>query len=172
MSHDSAPDVWSDWSNPGGLPDDLAVTFRLDPTVDGMELLRRWMAASNSGGFPERLRSRPVEAREGYVRIVCDIDRGHANFVGLVHGGVTAAMIDMAGGGAAMSILQPGQTLLTTDISMRLLNAAPGDCQRLDATGTITWRDDRKAIVEVVVSTDAGLVIAQGSVGVSIRRPG
>lgn len=146
------------------------VRFRLDPTVDGLELVRRWMAAGDEvGGFLKRLGSHPVEAREGFVRVALDIDPGHANFIGLVHGGVTAALIDMAGGAAVMSILKPGQTLVTTDLNMRFLNAAPSDTARLEATGTVTYRDDRKAVVAAEVRTDAGVVVAQGTVGVAIR---
>ena len=51
------------------------VRFRLDPTVDGLELVRRWMAAGDEvGGFLKRLGSHPVEAREGFVRVALDID--------------------------------------------------------------------------------------------------
>ncbi|WEK58159.1 MAG: PaaI family thioesterase [Candidatus Brevundimonas phytovorans] len=156
----------------GSLDAGLPVTFRLDPAASGIALLQAWMDAPESGGFPQLLRTRPVEAREGYVRVVCDINTRHANFVGLVHGGVTAALVDTAGGAAVMTILEPGQTLLTTDITLRLLNAAPIACARLEAVGVISWRDGRKVITEVVVSTASGLVIAQGSVGVSIRSPG
>lgn len=153
------------------LEAELPVTFRMDPAVSGLELLHAWMAAPESGGFPQLLRTRPVEAREGYVRVICDINSGHANFVGLVHGGVTAALIDMAGAAVVMTILEPGQTLLTTDITMRLLKAAPIDCTQLEAVGVISWRDRRKVITETVISTAAGLVIARGSVGASIRDP-
>lgn len=146
------------------------VRFKLDPTVEGLDLLRRWMAAGDGvGGFLKRLGAHPVEAREGFVRVALDIDAGHANFIGLVHGGVTASLIDMAGGAAVMSILKPGQTLVTSDLTMRFLNAAPSDTARLEATGTVTWRDDRKAVVAAEVRTDTGVVVAQGTVGVAIR---
>ncbi|QTN18316.1 PaaI family thioesterase [Brevundimonas sp. AJA228-03] len=146
------------------------VRFKLDPTVDGLELVRRWIAAGDGvGGFLKRLGSHPVEAREGFVRLALNIDPGHANFIGLIHGGVTAALIDMAGGAATMSILKQGQTLVTSDLTMRFLNAAPGTTARLEATGTVTWRDDRKAVVTAEVTTDAGVVVAQGTVGVAIR---
>lgn len=146
------------------------VRFALDPTVDGLDLVHRWMAAGDAvGGFLKRLGSHPVEARKGFVRVACDIDPGHANFIGLVHGGVTAALIDMAGGAAVMTILTPGQTLVTTDLTTRFLNAAPIDTVRLEATGTITYRDERKAVVAAQVQTDTGVVVAQGTVGVAIR---
>lgn len=149
-----------------------AVRFRLDPTVDGLELVRRWMDAGlEVGGFLKRLRARPVEAREGFVRFSLDVDAGHLNLMGIVHGGVTAAVVDMAGASAVMTVLRPGQRLATTDLTMRFLNAAPGDAKQLAATGTLTWRDDRKAVVSVEVITDAGVMVAQGSVGVAIRSP-
>ena len=147
-----------------------AVRFALDPTVDGLELVRRWMAAGDGvGGFLQRLGSHPVEAREGFVRVALDVDPGHANFIGLVHGGVTAALVDMAGGAATMSILKPGQTLVTTDLTMRFLNAAPSDTARLEATGTVAYRDERKAVVAAEVVTGTGVVVAQGTVAVAIR---
>lgn len=146
------------------------VDFELDPTATGLELLRRWaQKADTVGGYPQRLAARPVEFEEGLVRIVCDLDPGHANFMGLVHGGVSASLIDIAGGSAVMTILEPGQSLLTTDLSMRFLNAAPLGCARLETVGRIVFHDARKAVVEATVCTADGLVIAQGTVGVSIR---
>lgn len=146
------------------------VDFDLDPTATGLELLRRWAdKALTVGGYPQRLCARPVAFEEGMVRIVCDLDPGHANFMGLVHGGVTASLVDVAGGSAVMTILEPGQTLLTTDLSMRFLNAAPIECARLEVVGRVVYRDSRKAVVEAVISTPDGLVLAQGTVGVSIR---
>jgi uncharacterized protein (TIGR00369 family) len=148
------------------------VDFELDPTATGLELLRRWaMKADTVGGYPQRLNARPVEFEDGFFRIDCDLDPGHANFMGLVHGGVSASLVDVAGGSAVMTILEPGQSLLTTDLSMRFLNAAPVDCARLETVGRIVFRDARKAVVEATVSTADGLVIAQGTVGVSIRSP-
>lgn len=150
----------------------LEVVFELDPSLTGLELLQRWVdSGQQTGGFPQRLQSRPLEIREGYVRMSCDIDPGHANFVGLVHGGVMASLIDMAGGGAVMSTLKPGETLLTTDLTMRFLKAAPIDCRSLEVVGTISHRSGRKVVTEAVVTTPDGIVIAQGTVGVSIRTP-
>ena len=151
--------------------DQAEVSFHLDPAEDGLALANRWMALGYAGGFPERLRSRPIALERGYIRVECTLDAGHANFVGLVHGGVTASLVDMAGGGAAMTLLKPGETLLSTDLTLRFINAAPIDGATLFAQGRAVHQDARKVVVDVTVTTPEGLLIAHGTVGVSIRRP-
>lgn len=150
----------------------MPVAFQLDPSHTGRQMLDRWRDMGLSvGGFLTRLSCLVSETGDGYVKVVCDLDPGHANFVGLVHGGVTAAMVDMAGGGAVMSILKPGQTLLSTDITMRYLNAVPGDCTRIAAEGRVTYSDARKAVVDVKVILPDGTIAAMGVVGLAIRSP-
>jgi uncharacterized protein (TIGR00369 family) len=143
--------------------------FALDPAQSGLELARRWIETVWPGGFVNRLAARPVEAAEGFMRVECDIDPGHSNFVGLVHGGVTAALVDIVGGGAAMTLLKPGEFLLSTDLSMRFLNAAPIGCGRLIAEGRAVYADPRKVVAEVTVATPDGLTIAHGSAAIAIR---
>lgn len=71
-----------------------------------------------------------------------------------------------------MSRLAPGQIVLTTDLTVRYLNGAPQDCIALEAKGVVTYQDTRKAVVDVMVTTDAGLDVARGVVGLAIRpRP-
>lgn len=143
--------------------------FALDPAQSGLELARRWIETAWPGGFVNRLAARPVEAAEGFMRVECEVDPGHSNFVGLVHGGVTAALVDIVGGGAAMTLLKPGEFLLTTDLSMRFLNAAPIGCGRLIAEGRAVYADPRKVVAEVTISTSDGLTIAHGSAAIAIR---
>lgn len=151
----------------------LPVAFKLDPTYTGRQLLDQWLERGLSvGGFLTRLSCFVAETGDGYVKVVCDIDPGHSNFVGLVHGGVTAAMIDMAGGGAAMSLLKPGETLLSTDITMRYLNPVPAGCDRIAAEGRVSYSDARKAVVDVKVTLPDGRIAAMGVVGLVIRTPG
>lgn len=151
--------------------DQAEVTFHLDPSEDGLTLARRWMALGYAGGFPERLRSRPIALERGYIRLECTLDPGHANFVSLVHGGVTASLVDMAGGGAAMTLLKPGETLLSTDLTLRFISAAPISGNALIAEGRSVHQDARKVVVDVTVTTPEDLLIAHGTVGVSIRQP-
>lgn len=147
------------------------VLFQLDRDADGFELARRWVEMPRPGGFLNRLRARPVQIERGFMRVSCDVDVGHSNFVGLVHGGVIAGLTDIAGGGAAMTLLKPGETLLTTDLNTRFLDAAPIGSARLDAVGRVTFQSARRVVVTVEITGDGGVVIAQGSVGVSIRAP-
>lgn len=145
--------------------------FALDPTQSGLELAQRWIDTIWPGGFVNRLGARPVEAAEGFMRVECDIDPGHSNFVGLVHGGMTAAMVDIVGGGAAMTLLKPGEFLLSTDLTMRFLNAAPIGCGRLIAEGRAVYVDPRKVVAEVTISTPQGLTIVHGTAAIAIRTP-
>ena len=114
------------------------VLFQLDRDADGLELARRWMEMPRPGGFLSRLQVRPIEIERGFMRVRCDVDIGHSNFIGLVHGGVIAGLTDIAGGGAAMTLLKPGGTLLTTDLHTRFLDAAPNDSKRGEAAGRVT----------------------------------
>lgn len=144
--------------------------FALDPTLSGLDLARRWMATEDAGGFPTRLNARPTAVDAGFMRIECLLDPGHANFVGLVHGGVTAALVDVAGGGAAMTLLNPGEHLLSTDLNLRFLNAAPITGDRLIAEGRAAYADPRKVVAEVRVTTPEGVLIAHGTAAIAIRR--
>lgn len=147
------------------------VIFKLDRDADGFELARRWVEMPRPGGFLSLLKARPIEIERGFMRVRCDVDVGHSNFVGLVHGGVIAGLTDIAGGGAAMTMLRPGETLLTTDLNTRFLDAAPIETARLEAAGRVSFHGGRRIVVAVEISGDNGTVIAQGSVGVSVRAP-
>ena len=70
---------------------------------------------------------------------------------------------------ADVRALKPGEFLLSTDLSMRFLNAAPIGCGRLIAEGRAVYADPRKVVAEVTVSTPDGLTIAHGSAAIAIR---
>ena len=143
--------------------------FGLDSTLSGLELVHRWIELGLVSGLTGRLKVRPVFASPGIVRFQCEIDAGHANFVGLVHGGVAAALVDIAGGAAALTLLEQGQTLLTMDLAIRYLNLAPIDASVMAATATVKYRDMRKIVVEVEAQCN-DKTIASGSVSVSVRQ--
>ena len=148
----------------------MAERFVLDASLSGLDLLERWIEQGYVAGLNNRLRIRPVAASPGYVGFECALDTDHENFVGLVHGGVAAALTDIAGGAAAMSLLEPGETLLTTDLSLRFLQPSRVASGTMTAEAHTTYNDRRRVVAEVRILS-AGIVTAIGTVGISIRRP-
>lgn len=73
---------------------------------------------------------------------------------GYGHAGVTFTLGDSAAGYAAMSILQPDQDVLTSDINIRLLRPAMGD--ELVATGTIIKPGRRLIVVNATIHAVTG----------------
>lgn len=144
--------------------------FPLDRSQSGLQLLHRWIAMGPVAGLNGTLCSYPLEAEVGRVLFACRPDERHVNFVGLVHGGVGAALIDIVGGAAAMSCLKPGETLLTTDLNVRFLRPVHTGRGELMAEGRVLHRDDRKVVADVCVRLDAEIVV-MGTAGVSIRPP-
>ncbi len=145
---------------------DLDLALRLS----GRELVERWIEAGVVAGFVGRLSVRAVSADDGKACFACATDADHANFAGLVHGGVSAALVDVAGAAAALTLLQPGETLLTTDLGVRYIAPAPIDTHGLIAEGEVNYRDDRRIVSDVRISS-GGQIVALGTVAVSIRRP-
>lgn len=144
--------------------------FPLDRSQSGLALLHRWIEMGPVAGLNGTLCSFPLEAEFGRVLFACRPDERHLNFVGLVHGGVGAALIDIVGGAAAMSCLKPGETLLTTDLNLRFLRPVHLGRGDLIAEGRVIHRDDRKIVSDVSVRLD-GEVVVMGNAGVSIRPP-
>lgn len=144
--------------------------FALDPTLSGLELARRWMRQGLVAGLNGTLNVRPVHVEAGKVGFACAVTPAHGNFVELVHGGVSAALVDIAGGAAAMTLLAPGETLLTSDLSIRFLAPTPLKTDQMVAQGQVTYQAGRKIIAEVSISAGE-TVVALGSVSISIRPP-
>lgn len=151
---------------------DAPLPAHRDPANSGHERIRRWMASPNPGGFQQRLGARPVEIGEGWVRLSCEIGADHANLSGILHGGVAATLVDMAGGAAAMTLIAPGEIVLTSDLSIRYLAPAGLSDGPILAEGRVTQRAGRKMIAQVEVTTGEGKLIAQGSIGAAVRPAG
>ncbi len=86
-----------------------------------------------------------------------------------MHGGVIAALVDVAGAGAAMTSTNAGESVLTTDVNLRLLEATPLDAGQLIAEGRVTYRAKKRLVVAVEIRRADGVVVAEGSVGALVR---
>lgn len=95
-----------------------------------------------------------VKVRLGYFE---DLDQG----MGMLHGGVYAALLDTASYFAAFSVYQPeGKIPLTQEYKINLLASARGE--DLVADSQIVKAGKRLAVVETKIHTDSGKMVAMG----------
>jgi uncharacterized protein (TIGR00369 family) len=143
--------------------------FGYDIHAKGVDRARAWMEQRFPGGFFERLGVYPVAVEEGRLELALDVDVGHANFINTVHGGVLAALVDIAGAGAAMTTAGVGEALLTTDLNLRLLDTTPVHGERLTAIGQVAHRAKKRLVVSVEIRRGDGTLVAEGSIGALMR---
>jgi uncharacterized protein (TIGR00369 family) len=104
---------------------------------------------------------------DGRVRLSLDTDDDHRNEVGLVHGGLTALLLDGAMGRCVGRTLAPGQTCATVQLSVQFLAPAEG---RLAAVGRVVRRGRATAFLEGECTRADGRVIARAH-GTWVIRP-
>lgn len=103
---------------------------------------------------------------EGYAEIVLDAAAEHLNSLGIVHGGVYAAMLDAACGHAATYCPEPGHVRRAVTVSLAITYLAPARAGLLVATGRLESIDkNRVATVTARVAGADGTIhaIAQAS---------
>ena len=122
---------------------------RLAVDYDGLSFLQ----AIASGELPPP----PVGALLGFT--LRDVARGsvtfamtpedrHYNPIGMVHGGVTATLLDSAMGCALQSVLPAGVGYSTLDISVRYIRPITVRTGNVVATGTLVHKGRRTATAE------------------------
>jgi len=83
---------------------------------------------------------------------------------GVIHGGAIMSLIDAAGGGAARTMVPPGEPLPafpTTDLNVSFLNPARGG---VTATGKVVRNGRSLVFVQVEVHDEEGTLVALGRV--------
>ena len=144
-----------------------AIPFPIDPALSGMALVERWIGHGYAAGFNDRLRARPIRASHGTATFECILDADHGNLVGILHGGVSAAMADMAAGAAVMTLIQPGETLVTVDLHLHYIK--PGAVSgTIEADALVATATPKRAVAHVSVRIGSD-VIALGSASFAIR---
>lgn len=71
----------------------------------------------------------------GYVEAVIDLGKVHQQQIGLVHGGVTATIADVAAGFAGFTLVAPDEHTVTAEIKISYLRKGRGT--RLRAVGRV-----------------------------------
>jgi acyl-CoA thioesterase len=90
------------------------------------------------------------EASDGVAVVTATVNSEQVNGNGVAHGGLVFALADQAFAMAANTVIQYA---VTADAQISYLAPAmTGD--RLTATARVSYSDDRRAIVDVVVSTE------------------
>lgn len=85
--------------------------------------------------FIREIGYRLVAAGAGWVETSLPIEPRHLQQHGYVHAGVVTTMADHTAGGAASTMVEPGQSVLTSDLSIQLLR--PGKGQELRCRGEV-----------------------------------
>jgi uncharacterized protein (TIGR00369 family) len=122
---------------------------RLAPTYDGLAFL----TAIKNGELPpapiaEMLGFEVREVAPGRVTFALTPDETHYNPIGMVHGGVTATLLDSVMGCALHSKLPAGVGYSTLDISVRYLRPVTVRTGTVVATGTLVHHGRRTATAE------------------------
>jgi uncharacterized protein (TIGR00369 family) len=140
--------------------------------MSGLELLR----AILRGTLPrppvaELLGMRGVEVERGRVVFEMEVGEHHYSPLNIVHGGVTATLLDTAMGCAVASTLEAGVTYTTTDLHVRYVRPLTVANGLLRAVGTMVHAGNRLVTAEGKVTDAAGKLIAHADTACLILTP-
>jgi len=98
---------------------------------------------------------------EGEVDLSLEAGPEHLNLMGTVHGGVLATLADSATGLAYRTVLEPGTTFTTIQLSLTYLTA--GRAGRIAARGRVVKRGRRTGYAEADVVDGKGKLLARAT---------
>lgn len=135
---------------------------RLAPHYDGLAFLQ----AIKDGELPpapiaELLGFEIRDLAKGHISFAMTPQEKHYNPIGMVHGGVTATLLDTVMGCALHTVLPQGTGYSTLDISVRYLRPLTVQTGTVIATGTLVHNGRRTATAEAtLVDTAMGRLLA------------
>ena len=107
----------------------------------------------------ETLAIEASEAAEGTSRLRLQIDERHLRTLNMLHGGVTATLLDTALGYAVMSLAAKGFHAVTAQLNVNFTRPAmKGD--RLEATGRVLHAGNLTAVASGEVRNAGGQLVA------------
>lgn len=112
--------------------------------------------------FNRHLGMKILEWSEGAVTVAIDIQDWMRNRTGIVHGGVTATLIDAAGGYAGNYCPHPGRRRLSSTIALTTSYVAPGKGGRIIAKARVRGGGRTIYASAVEVHDENGTLIAIG----------
>ena len=111
-------------------------------------------------GFRRMVGYRTTIWQERYSEVVLDIDPRHDNSHGIVHGGVYAALLDAAFGGAVAHCNVPGRTRLAVTISLQTTYLSSARSGVLTARGRVIGVEGKIATCAGEVTLDDGTLLS------------
>lgn len=112
------------------------------------------------------------EAAPGEVAFELTPTEEHYNPIGMVHGGVTATLLDTVMGCAVQTKLPRGTSYSTLDISVRYLRPLTVQTGTVVATGTVVHLGRRTATAEArLVQENTGAILATATSTLMVLRP-
>ena len=98
----------------------------------------------------------------GKSSVWLEVESKHCNKGGVAHGGLYTMMLDMALGGALVSVLPKQEWCATTQLSISFISAArPGE--KISANGIVVKRGKNVAHLEGKITTESNRIIATGT---------
>jgi len=120
-----------------------------------------WLQAALQRKVPflDLLNIRPISAGDGKAEFEMTVEQSHLRTLGILHGGVTASLLDTAVGFAAITVAPPEHHVVTMQLNMNFVRTiASGETLR--AIGTVEHSGRRTAVVHGEVRTSEGELAA------------
>jgi uncharacterized protein (TIGR00369 family) len=123
-----------------------------------------WLQKVNEGLGPfNRLVGLRCEAvAQGWCRVVCEIRLEHCNPKGAVHGGMSATLLDVAGGVAAIYASGEARPMVTQSASLHYLRPLMGSLMR--AEGRVIKAGRHVCLVRAELFDDQGRLCCTGEI--------
>jgi len=110
----------------------------------------------------EHLDIRAVDAERGRAVFEMTVDEKHLRTLGLMHGGVTATLLDTAMGYAAVTVAPEDRQVVTIQLNLNYIRPA-WKSERLVVTGEIRHSGQKTAVAHGELRTADGIMVASGS---------
>ena len=111
----------------------------------------RFRSAVEAQPFLVHIGAKMLDVQPGGVTLGADLTRELTQNLGFVHGGVSATMLDVAGGFACGTLAPAGQTVLTVELKISLV--APGIGSLVRAYGRVVKPGRTISVAESRVTT-------------------
>ena len=100
--------------------------------------------------------------RPGRGRLEVVVRTEHLRDVGILHGGMSATLLDSVMGMSAASVAPPGYYVVTVQLNMNFIRPA-WEGEHLVATGEVTHSGRQTAVARAEIRTADGILVSSGS---------